>query len=138
MQWLSGDSPQLRRAAAQSLGLLAEAEGGQRFSRRLSDGALSELVLAALRRQQYVTALTQTGGDSGLDTGEDEGGVGSCPGWQEAYYCLIMMEKVNTHTHTCTHLRAHTHTYIRTLWCSVLSAVCTLVSVHVNIGVSTR
>lgn len=53
LQWLGGAQPQLRRAAAQCLGLLAEAEGATRFVRRLSDPALLGLLLGCLHGQAH-------------------------------------------------------------------------------------
>ncbi|KAL6760906.1 armadillo-type protein [Haematococcus lacustris] len=166
-QWLSGSNEQLRRAAAQSLGLLAKAEG-PRFARRLSTASLpvtspgpaatslAHLLLSRLQLQASqgsallaaaphtlprtaaaepgaVTAgaagaheadglqggtlmqdwsamrrllgqeETRLGGEASvtggtLDAGEGEAAAlapsSSCPGWQEAYYCLLLLEKV--------------------------------------------
>ena len=67
-----------------------DAEGGQRFAKRLADSGLAGPVLSALQRQRDVTALQPA---DALEVQEDL--VGSCPGWHEAYYCLMLLEKVS-------------------------------------------
>lgn len=121
-QWLLGSSSPLRRAAAQSLGLLAQVEG-KRFGPRLwaagpADSAagpaalpLAAPVLACLLRAvaasgggsgSVAAAATLVGGSGaegeegvcsgGAASGE---GVAACAGWHEAYYCLLLLEKVS-------------------------------------------
>jgi hypothetical protein len=116
-QWICGENSQLRRAGTQALGLLAEAEGGARFAKRLTStisaagggaGAVGQGLLpplrAALLRQAALTTLNDSasvvaaGGSAGVEGGEgveDEGiTTGACPGWHEAYFGLVLLEKV--------------------------------------------
>ncbi|EFJ49017.1 hypothetical protein VOLCADRAFT_104545 [Volvox carteri f. nagariensis] len=91
----SGGSAQdavLRRAAAQTLGIVAEVEGAK-FAKRLAEVAPG--VLRILERQ---VALGADGGEedpwvTSLDE-ESADAEAACPGWQEAYYCLLLLEKV--------------------------------------------
>jgi hypothetical protein len=133
VQWLACANSTLRRAAAQSLGLLAEVEG-KRFVSRLwsspapvpAEAAASSLgpghrragpferalivpVLACLQRaaaacviptqqrqeeQQSVGEAAAEGQEGGAGWAVDSAAGGTCQGWHEAYYCLVLLEKV--------------------------------------------
>eukprot|EP00983_Pelagomonas_calceolata_P029457 922685-Pelagomonas_calceolata.AAC.7 len=143
LQWLLGNNSALRRAAAHSLGLLAQVEG-KRFGPRLwagpsvattttattasapapssshaaaGDGPgkppvpLAAPVLACLTRAAAASSASDaegggegplvSGGGAEGEEGVCAGGAGSgegvraCAGWHEAYYCLLMLEKVS-------------------------------------------
>jgi U3 small nucleolar RNA-associated protein 20 len=115
---------QLRRAAAQALGLLAEVEG-QRFARRLPD--LLPAAAEILRVQCAFTTLSEVEVEGA--TGEEEE-LASCPRWQEGYACLLMVEKAGTQAGlqqeawvqggaakrlwaACTELLLHRHLWVR-------------------------
>ncbi|MEW5318207.1 MAG: hypothetical protein WDW38_009447 [Sanguina aurantia] len=97
-EWLSKGAPaagaaagQLRRAAAQTLGLMVEVEGG-RFGRRLQ--TLGEPVLQVLRSAAAASEATEAAVAAGGGGDADGADGSSCPGWQEAYACLLMLEKL--------------------------------------------
>jgi U3 small nucleolar RNA-associated protein 20 len=123
-RWLQGAAAGgARRAAAQALGLLAEAEG-LRFRRRLAgsgpaDGGAaangaaaakegegtggasggSWLLSDAARLLRECAAAAELSADAGdREEEEEEGGDGAAaarvPRWQEAYHLLLMLEKV--------------------------------------------
>ncbi|KXZ46921.1 hypothetical protein GPECTOR_39g415 [Gonium pectorale] len=84
-----GTDAALRRAAAQTLGFVAEAEGG-RFGRRMAE--LAPAVLRVLEQQ----AARGADGDDSDPALDDESAASeeACPGWHEAYYCLLLLEKL--------------------------------------------
>ncbi|GIL90429.1 hypothetical protein Vretifemale_18038, partial [Volvox reticuliferus] len=89
-----GGGPQdaaLRRAAAQTLGFVAEVEGSK-FGRRFSHVANG--VLQILRRQ--VARGVDGDEDQSASHHDDDSAdaEAACPGWQEAYYCILLLEKV--------------------------------------------
>jgi hypothetical protein len=83
-KWLGGEDPNLRRAAALTLGLLAEVEGA-RFGRRMK---LLLPPLTAVLRWQAVNNSSESEVDVGAEL------LGNCPRWQEGYACLVLLEKV--------------------------------------------
>ncbi|KAG2487780.1 hypothetical protein HYH03_013624 [Edaphochlamys debaryana] len=84
-----GGAAALRRAAAQALGLMAEVEGA-RFTRRLAE------VAPALRRilERQASLSEDQDPTAAAADGESPAADDACPGWQEAYYSLILLEKV--------------------------------------------
>ncbi len=110
-KWLGGSSGAMRRAAAQALGVLAEAEGSEGFSKRLAAGGagggeeegdgslLPLLLLERLHAAADATAgmeVAAVAGGEGVAVAEGPGGAvaGTVPGWQEAYHLLLLLERV--------------------------------------------
>ncbi|GIL61502.1 hypothetical protein Vafri_15933, partial [Volvox africanus] len=81
----------LRRAAVQTLGFVAEVEGSK-FGRRFSD--LVNGVLRILQRQVARGVDGNEDQSASLPDDESADAEAACPGWQEAYYCLLLLEKV--------------------------------------------
>ena len=81
-RWLAGGDARLRRAAAQTLGLLAGVEG-LRVGRRVP--ALLPHLVRVLREH--------TGAAQGADQGGDAA-QGGAAGWQDVYYGLLLAEKL--------------------------------------------
>ena len=87
-QWLSGRDPRLVRASAQALGIFVEVEGAG-VARRLPEWLAA--VSAVLRDRAALNEEAEE--DEELDN-EVGNTTSSAPGWQEAYYCLVLMEKI--------------------------------------------
>lgn len=88
-QWLSGRDPRLVRASAQALGIIVEVEGAA-VARRLPE--LLPAVSAVLRDR---AALNDEAEEDEEHNNDGPGNSSSsAPGWQEAYYCLVLLEKV--------------------------------------------
>ncbi|KAL4860053.1 Small subunit processome component 20 [Chlorella vulgaris] len=88
-QWLGGRDARLNRAAAQALGILAEVEGAG-FGRRVA--SLLPLLADLLEsRAGLDEAAAEAAAASG---GEVEDLLASAPGWQEAYYSLLLLQRL--------------------------------------------
>ncbi|BDA46528.1 probable small subunit processome component 20 homolog [Coccomyxa sp. Obi] len=86
LKWLAGSDARLGRAAAQTLGILAEAEGTA-FGRRT--GGLLPQLLSTLR----FDSTQEDEADGRVDVTPPEN---AAPGWQVCYACLLLLEKIVT------------------------------------------
>ena len=89
VSWLRASDPRLCRAAAQALGLLLEVEGV----------AARQRVQAWLPSMSKVLQERAAALDADVDgeNGYADDAFPRAPGWQEAYYCLVLLEKILTH-----------------------------------------
>lgn len=94
-QWLRGNDPRLVRASAQALGIIVEVEGAA-VAKRVAE--IVPAVSAVLRDRADADQAAQeddeeeilNNGDLALEPSS------AAPGWQEAYYCLSLLEKLMT------------------------------------------
>eukprot|EP00887_Chlorella_sp_A99_P000887 scaffold5.g887.t1 len=94
LRWLGGRDARLARAAAQALGILAEAEGPG-FGRR------APVLLPPLARvlggaaDTVAAAREERGGvEGGTEDGDDAGATAAGASWQEVYYCLLLLQRL--------------------------------------------
>ena len=99
IQWLNGDG-RLVRASAQVMGVFIEVEkekqsggsgrkgnDGGVVCRRVKDGAVVVTVASILQRHRHLHT-------QGRDDVEDSNNNNNTDTWQEAYYCLVLLEKI--------------------------------------------
>ncbi|PSC76593.1 small subunit processome component 20-like protein [Micractinium conductrix] len=89
-QWLAGGDARLNRAAAQSLGIMAEVEGAG-FARRVP-AVLPLLGDLLASRAETDAAAAEAAADAAPGEGDDL--LSAAPGWQEAYYCLLLLQRL--------------------------------------------
>ncbi|PRW58885.1 small subunit processome component 20-like protein [Chlorella sorokiniana] len=89
-QWLGGSDARLTRAAAQALGILAEVEGAS-FGRRVP-ALLPQLADVLASRAEQDAAAAEAAAVA--DPSEAEDLLAAAPGWQEAYYSLLLLQRV--------------------------------------------
>ncbi|KAL4434124.1 hypothetical protein ABPG75_000565 [Micractinium tetrahymenae] len=89
-QWLGGGDARLNRAAAQALGIMAEVEGAA-FARRVP-ALLPQLATLLESRAEQDAAAAEAAAEAGPGEGEDL--LSAAPGWQEAYYALLMLQRL--------------------------------------------
>ncbi|KAL4521880.1 hypothetical protein Ndes2526B_g01987 [Nannochloris sp. 'desiccata'] len=95
-QWLKGNDPRLVRASAQALGIIVEVEGAD-VARRVVE--ILPAVSAVLRDRADADLAAQEDEEEDMNNGELALDPSSAaPGWQEAYYCLSLLEKLMTAT----------------------------------------
>lgn len=89
-QWLGGGDARLNRAAAQALGILAEVEGAG-FARRVPS-LLPQLADMLQSRAQQDEEAAEAAAEAEL--GQEEDLLAAAPGWQEAYYSLLLLQRL--------------------------------------------
>ncbi|EFN57812.1 hypothetical protein CHLNCDRAFT_51116 [Chlorella variabilis] len=98
VRWLGGGDARLSRAAAQALGVLAEAEGAG-FARRVPPLLPPLANLLESRAAADAAAADAAGEAAAGEAGSGGGGGGeapaaAAPGWQEAYYSLLLLQRL--------------------------------------------
>lgn len=94
----SDKASMLRRTAAQALCALADVEGTKFGKRMVALGPLVVSVLSSQSSSFDATAIDaakeEEEADDNADPDSSTNSTSRCPGWQEAYYGLLLIEKV--------------------------------------------
>jgi U3 small nucleolar RNA-associated protein 20 len=103
-QWLRGNDPRLVRASAQALGILVEVEGAAVAKRVVEIVPAVSAVLRDRADADQDAQKTEEEEEEEEEDGRNNNGdvaldsSSAAPGWQEAYYCLSLLEKMMTVT----------------------------------------
>lgn len=89
LEWIRGTEPRLVRASAQTLGILVDVEGSG-VGRRMPEvmGKVAAVLQHCVQLDESATEDDDGKGSNGAALSEE-----AAPGWQEAYYSTVLLEK---------------------------------------------